>query len=132
MGRERADEWGIQIVGRMEMINDLPAEEAWYHNVCYLNFMEGRQPVVVRPEEHILIYRILINKIYYIQISCSTLTRSIFRASVVDPVEQMLKKWKCSLRLWSSCSRSCSIKPSPSQMYIRRWWNWQMDGSVTV
>ena len=43
-GIERNDEWGLLISGRLTSINDLPAEEAYYHVNCFTNFSRGFPP----------------------------------------------------------------------------------------
>jgi hypothetical protein len=35
---ERADEWGLQVQGRLNTVNDLPAVDAVYHHQCYKRF----------------------------------------------------------------------------------------------
>ena len=44
-GLERNDEWGHLIVGRLQSIIDLPAEETWYHLSCHTAFVDGWPPV---------------------------------------------------------------------------------------
>jgi len=39
---ERNDHWGIQIKGRLQSCNDLVAEEALYHHLCYFRFTQNR------------------------------------------------------------------------------------------
>ena len=56
-GNERGDEWGTLVVGRLETMIDLPAEEACYHTRCHTAFMSGRSPPVSKKQvRHSRIY----------------------------------------------------------------------------
>ena len=36
--RKRNDDWGLEVLGRLESCSDLPAEEAIYHTTCHTRF----------------------------------------------------------------------------------------------
>ena len=38
VAQERNDEWGAEVLGRLELINDLVASESVYHEHCKINF----------------------------------------------------------------------------------------------
>lgn len=52
-GLARDDDWGKAVVGRLASISDLVAEEAVYHNDCYLKFVKKlyKQPTSSTPSE---------------------------------------------------------------------------------
>ena len=38
IAKERNDEWGLEVYCRLQSMNDLPAEEACYHDACRSTF----------------------------------------------------------------------------------------------
>ena len=42
---DRNDSWGFEVMGRLEICCDLPAEEAIYHHNCYVNFTRNKSCV---------------------------------------------------------------------------------------
>lgn len=43
LAQNRGDEWGLEVLGRLQGMNDLVAEEASYHTSCRSNFSDIRQ-----------------------------------------------------------------------------------------
>lgn len=50
--KERSDQWGLEVLGRLSGVNDLIAEEAAYHKICYNKFY--------RTSEHEMVSQIFI------------------------------------------------------------------------
>ena len=52
MAQNRGDDWGLEVIGRLQIINDLVAEEAMIHKACRSTFDYKRQHSVAgRPPD---------------------------------------------------------------------------------